>query len=440
MSDWSIDGLTVTNFRCFKNLTIGFDPQCTVLVGDNGSGKTAVLEAITIMLSTVTAAFDGDRRGIGTSDAMQVPIGLGSIYQVAHMEDRYPVEIMAAAHLAGVECDWERGRPKRTSHTSWRSNDAARVAESIKDEARSDANGAVLPVLAYFGIDRLQERRNQGALVPTRFGVYQSCLDSHSDTRRLSDLLVDLNLAIVQAETKGGPDPVAARLQLEALDLACESVLRPTGWKDLRVQSRDLGGLTLRHDDYGILPITNLAAGIRITALLALDIASRAARANPSLGAEELLGTVPGVVLIDEIDLHLHPRWQKQILDLLLSTFPSMQFIVTTHSPLVLSTRPPSQIRDLGHVIDGVVQQPRFARGLGPEVILRDILDTEPLPTGTAERTKLSEYVELVNMGAGTGDSARRLREELERFLGDAGVVREFAEADARVLFDDLPE
>ena len=442
MTAWSIDQLTVTNFRCFETLTIDFDPQCTVLVGENGAGKTSILEAITIMLSTVTRSFGGDTRGMGNDDARQVPTDLDSVRQVAHMkEPHYPVEMTAVAHLGGTECTWSRQRRSRASHTTWGSNTAASRAEAIAAAVQSDSNGSVvLPVLAYYGIARLQQRRNQGSLDPTRLGVYQSCLDSHSDTRRLVGLLWDLTFAVVQAANKGGPEPRAAKLQLRALDMACESVLKPTGWKDPRVESRELGGLTLRHDQHGILPIDSLAAGIRITALLALDIASRAARANPALGAEALLRDVPGVVLIDEIDLHLHPRWQKQILTQLTRTFPSMQFIVTTHSPLVLSTRPPSQIRDLEHVIDGVVQQPRFARGLGPEVILRDIMDTEPIPIETPEQKKLREYVELVNQSRGSEDTALALRRELEQVLGSAGDVAEFAEADARILFDQLSE
>ena len=92
------------------------------------------------------------------------------------------------------------------------------------------------------------------------------------------------------------------------------------------------------HDDHGELPLR--FQRLKIATGLTIDVASRMARANPALGGDDLLKSVPGIVLIDEIDLHLHPTWQQQIVPSMRRAFPHVQFITTTHSPQVLSTVP----------------------------------------------------------------------------------------------------
>ena len=428
------------NFRCFEETTVDFHPRCTVLVGDNGAGKSAVLEAATGAMSTITSGFDGDRVGFRTSDARLTPMSFEGGAARPHMQDSYPVCVEAHALLADRSATWQRELRRVGARTTWASNEASEIARAMAADVRS-ARDVVLPVIAYYGTNRLIDRRNRGPLSATRFGAYQSCLESQSDTRRLVDLLLQLHLSIAQAENKGAPAPMAAKRQIEALDLACASMLAPSGWEDPRIQTAPFGGLTLRHPQQGVMPIGWLASGVRITALLALDIASRAARANPALGARELLDEVPGIVLIDEVDLHLHPTWQKQIVDLLIETFPRIQFLVTTHSPLVLGQRPADQVRQLEANPQGGVKvsMPRFARGLGPEVILRETMGTDPIPGDTDERNKLDRYLALVEKGQGDRPPARQLRAELEEALGGAANVREFAEADARILFDQLP-
>ncbi|WP_133512774.1 AAA family ATPase [Candidatus Thiosymbion oneisti] len=86
-----------------------------------------------------------------------------------------------------------------------------------------------------------------------------------------------------------------------------------------------------------IQPFSNLSDGQRSTAALVGDMAQRAARLNPHYGGEVLQQT-SGVILIDELDLHLHPRWQRRIIEDLRRTFPKIQFICTTHSPFLIQS------------------------------------------------------------------------------------------------------
>ena len=88
------------------------------------------------------------------------------------------------------------------------------------------------------------------------------------------------------------------------------------------------------------LPFSFLSDGYRNMVAMVADIAVRCATLNPHLKAKSSQET-PGVVLIDEIDLHLHPRWQRRVVDDLLRTFPKIQFFGTTHSPFVIQSLPP---------------------------------------------------------------------------------------------------
>lgn len=100
------------------------------------------------------------------------------------------------------------------------------------------------------------------------------------------------------------------------------------------------------HQDAGTMPVAQLSDGVRNMMGLVADIAFRATKLNPHLGLEAARQTA-GIVLIDEVDMHLHPSWQQTVLASLQEAFPNIQFIVTTHSPQVLSTVSREHIRVL---------------------------------------------------------------------------------------------
>ncbi|MCS5713519.1 AAA family ATPase [Herbiconiux sp. CPCC 205716] len=194
--------------------------------------------------------------------------------------------------------------------------------------------------------------------------------------------------------------------------------------------------LTFSHNAHGTLPLSYLSSGIKIAAGLVIDLVSRIARANPGIGAHDLLQAAPGVVLIDEIDLHLHPLWQQRILPQLRKTFPRVQFIVTTHSPQVLSTVEAESIR----IVDGnVVRLVDYSAGLRSDVIMDRILGTRPEPNLEVNE-QLDRYVSLVNAGNGLTPEAHRLRELLDDELGGIANVPKLADADAEISFYDLDD
>ena len=408
-----------------------------MLVGTNGAGKSAVLEGLAVLLSTITKELEGDTVGFYNHDARRVRHDLGSRSSVAHLEPQYPVVGRAHGVVDGTPVRWSRRREKgKGGRTTWAANDASRLAASLAANARrSSTVDPLLPLIAAYGVERLVLSRSAaGEIGPTRFAAYQATLDPRSDLRRLSNYLRDLTLTVTAAEEFGDEPANAARSQLDSIERACDIVLDGTGWGSPRWNAR-LRVITLTHAQHGVLPLGWLAAGIRIAAGMAIDLASRAARANPALGAGALLGQVPGIVLIDEVDLHLHPSWQQRIVGALALAFPSVQFILTTHSPQVLSTVQGHQIRELEGRVVG--RKFRYASGLRADMLLRTVMGTRPEPN-TEERRELEAYMALVHGGEGDSERARAMRRSLEDRLGGPDRVPEFAEADAHIAFEDL--
>ncbi|MFO7750300.1 MAG: AAA family ATPase, partial [Desulfobacteraceae bacterium] len=139
--------------------------------------------------------------------------------------------------------------------------------------------------------------------------------------------------AIEKGESAAGLTP--GKL-LQAIQKAVNAVMAPSGWINIRY-SASAQEVVAEHPEHGILPVSILSDGIRNMIGLLADIAYRAVRLNPHLGENAVIRT-PGMVLIDEMDMHLHPEWQQLVLQDLTRAFPGIQFIVTTHSPQVIST------------------------------------------------------------------------------------------------------
>lgn len=435
--DWRIDKLAIENFRCFEHIELDFDPECTVLVGTNGSGKTAVLDALAIMLSTVIREFGGERRGFAKSDARESVSDLRSETSAAAMEPHYPVYAEIEAALAGQGYWWRRELRSATGRTSWADKNSpvgAHVADVWKSSDAED-DGSLLPAIALYGVERLiGVRRASGEITRSRASAYDSALDGKSDLQRLSKYIEALAFSVFLANEQGREAP-AARAQLEAIRLACNTVLDGTGWRDPE-WSPGAQEMALTHPDHGTLPLSFLSSGIKIAAGLVIDLVSRIARANPRHGAEELLRRAPGIVLIDEVDLHLHPTWQQRILPAIRSALPSIQFIVTTHSPQVLSTVDAESIR----VLDGnAVHRVGFAAGLRSDVIMQRIMDTDPEPEMPINE-QLDRYMDMVDKGQGRSQVAQSLRRHLDEELGGIANVPKLADADATIAFFDLDD
>jgi predicted ATP-binding protein involved in virulence len=208
---------------------------------------------------------------------------------------------------------------------------------------------------------------------------------------------------------------------------AVRGVLQPTGWQELNwdpVQRT----IVVEHSEFGRLPIFLLSDGVRNMVSLVADIAHRCVRLNPQLGGEAARRT-PGVLLIDEVDMHLHPRWQQIVLKLIQNAFPSLQMIVSTHSPHVLSTVSADSIRII-EVSDGkaTVRRPVLeTKGTESSAVLAEVMDVNATPP-IEEAKWLSDYRALVQTSNEGSEPAKVLWGRLLGHYGEGHPVMEEVE------------
>ena len=162
-----------------------------------------------------------------------------------------------------------------------------------------------------------------------------------------------------------------------------------------------------------VTDLNQLSGGYRIILAVAADLARWMAQGNPHLD-DPLLSEA--TVLLDEIELHLHPAWQQLVLEDLIRTFPNVQFIVATHSPQVLTTVKPEHIVELRYYADGI----RASRATGPTFgaeagyVLDTVMGVTERPPGNEFVTDLEQYRQLVNDGLGESELALDIRRKLE--------------------------
>lgn len=186
---------------------------------------------------------------------------------------------------------------------------------------------------------------------------------------------------------------------LSAIQNAVDTCLGITEWRNLHYSFKHRA-LVMEHPLHGILEVNQLSDGIRNMIALVADIAQRMVRLNSDFGHDAVLLT-PGLVLIDEVDMHLHPEWQQVVLHNLTAAFPALQFIVTTHSPQVLSTVKREQIRLLSENIAGeAIAAIPAARTYGRSNadVLETVMTVPPEPN-LPEKQDLRRYLQLVEQG-----------------------------------------
>lgn len=415
-----LDELELTNFHKFEHFSIDFDERMTVLVGENGSGKSSVLEAARIALDSFTYHILSRLQCcIELSDARVSRYGMGGI---TDGQKQFPVVVFAKGLVGEGDAEqvsWSRSLGSSDDRERPKDVDAFwMLARECSDRVRSGDAGLVLPVLAYYGTGRLWAR--DGALPGgvregfSRQDGYRGALDATAGTQRMLEWFYKMTAQDVQRAQSiesQGPSPLFAAVR-GAVERCfkeisgCEqvNVTYNLDVNDLDVEYRDSDGYLQR------LPMSQLSDGYRTTLGLFADIAYRMALLNPAL--ESRILETPGVVLIDEVDLHLHPRWQARILGDLCTVFPKVQFIVASHAPMVISSVAKKRVRILGE--DRAYAPTRESYGLAANDVLTGIMgagDRQP-----EVRRLLDEFGR--HFDAEDFDSAERALGELERLVG----------------------
>nr|WP_299244192.1 AAA family ATPase [uncultured Halomonas sp.] len=415
--------LSLENFRHLAYFETTLDERLTVLVARNGQGKTTVLDGLAILLGTFVGAFDmGKGRHIERSDARYQRLGKN-----AEQEQQYPVSI--AATLLGLDIqDTHIQRELTGPKNRTTIKGAAPLTEygkTLMQKVR-DLEEETLPLVSYYGTGRLwrthKNLKRKAVLTESRTLGYEDCLTSSSNFLQLQEWMGKATMAVLQQKSRGTTSRLAS--QLKGVLSTIDKVLEQEGWSDAHY-SLTFEELAMQQRNQGTLPVSHLSDGVRAMVSMVADIAWRCTKLNPHLGARAAKVT-PGIVLIDEVDLHLHPAWQQRVIQSLISTFPKIQFIVTTHSPQVLTTVSRECIRLIDTRWDEERQdwawtavEPDYqTRGVSSVETLSRIMGIDPIPD-VKEARMLDDYRQAIEQGQENSQPAQRLYEQLIAHFGE---------------------
>ena len=352
-----LEKLKLHNFRCYEKLEIDFNRQLTVLVGKNGSGKTTVLEAIAIALGTWFVGFNiVNAKGINKrTDPLRKAYQIGATDDV---QTQFPVEIEAWGKIEESKdqiLHWKRElyTPTGTMTTK----DAKEIVEYAAEYQKAISEGRTdiyLPMVAYYGTGRLwdyhRQKRTDVFKVSSRTNGYIDCLDGTANVKLMMDWFQIMTINKYQRQEEN----LESNPELDTVYLAMEKCLTNlSGYSDVKIRynmgTQELDVYYSEQDKQRMrIPLNQLSDGYKGMISLVADIAYRMATLNPQLGTE-VLRKGDGVVLIDEVDLHLHPAWQQKVIDNLMNIFPKVQFIVSTHAPAIISSVKTDKLRILSN-------------------------------------------------------------------------------------------
>lgn len=296
--------------------------------------------------------------------------------------------------------------------------------------------GDAAPIAVYYTTDRAAYRlpkRLLTGLTQDQHAAYHGALFNRQiDFREFMSRYRGWTESLARGEDQSGRN----RRTLRAIERALREFLPNFG--DIHVELQPLRLLVSKHGQY--LDLTQISDGERSLLAMMIDLCRRLVLANPELD-DPLQGT--GVVLIDEIELHLHPQWQREIVEKLRRTFPRIQFILTTHSPFVVQTLRQGELRLLGESLDDeTLQDPGEYANRGLEEVATKVMGIEEpniVPRYTQMLDAAREYYQLLET-AQLGDDQQlieikaRLDELVEPFP-DEPAYRAFLEVQRVAAF-----
>lgn len=326
--------LRIKNMRLFNSeeQTLKFDEKkrVTVLLANNGCGKTTVLSAIVNMLSPFVSVFAGNKLTQFADEDVHIT-------SENHKADFLKVEALIDVAGKNQAVKVSRTRKGEIAAPDSDIKEIKEYADDIYQHLRSGEE-ATLPILAYYSTERgrikAPERKRDFQKVFERWDCYNDALEAQASFKRFFSWY-DL---MEEQERRAKVEERNFDYRYKPLQVVREALGRFIGdkYSNPRILMSPLRFVMdehLRDGQTREIRLELMSDGFRNVTAMVADIASRMAEANPD--SEQPLDE-PGIILIDEVDLHLHPNWQRTILSQLCETFRGVQFIVTTHSPVVL--------------------------------------------------------------------------------------------------------
>jgi predicted ATP-binding protein involved in virulence len=443
-----IFNLRLLDFRLFNNLNLNFSKRnVTIIFGVNGVGKTTVLDSIAKTLTWISFNIRNENTKGRLIDISDININAEFDYASVISEIR-----LGKSNKFKVELTKSKeGVSKKKSSFL----EDVKLVASMYRKAVDMSVDIELPFFAYYPVERSYTSRNdlfkknivnKSDVQTDRFDAYVDSFDGSTNFesffswyKKIDDLInqnenqdVAQHLKLIKEQLKNNEKGMPDWLQknemvlsnktihlkgiLDVVKLAIKKFI--PYFEDIIIDREELGQMFIlkKENDGAIskISIFQLSQGERSLMALIADISRRLLTLNPTL--ERPLESA-GIVLIDEVDLHLHPEWQQKIVSNLESTFPNIQFLLTTHSPQTLSSVHSDCIRKLsnGKVYDIAVQ----TYGEDANVILEDVMSVSS-KVKNKDNELLEAYLIKVNDGDISSHETIAMRVKLNYIFGES--------------------
>ncbi len=324
-----LENIKIKNFKKIESMEIRFQKRFNLIIGDNSVGKTSILEAIATGLGGFIAGVQGIKGVNFSSDEIRRVTeftGKGS-FNVKYVT---PVEVECEVNLNNKHFKYVRKKNSiKSSHTTVEPRDICKEAAKLVDDKYSE-----LPVISYQSASRMwSQKKNKwndlfGDDFSRRIG-YTDCLDEDSNIKMMTKWCKRMEEVSWQMNEKIDEYESAKNAVSKFINIMTD---RDDSYVFFDKRSLELM-CRINNEE---LPLRLLSAGYRSMIGMVFDIAYRMSVLNPDMLDSTFC--TKGIVLIDEIDLHLHPKWQWKVIEALEKVFPNVQFIATTHSPIILSS------------------------------------------------------------------------------------------------------
>jgi predicted ATP-binding protein involved in virulence len=417
--------LKLENFRCYTEQTIPLRPGVNLLIGDNASGKTSVLKACKYVISSFFVGFSDENTKFispGVDDFNMIekdgvilpekPIVLEFVSDESH----------ASYQLRKKS---KKNRSSIAGMLSYRD-----YAKSLHNNFINDQQGQIqaLPLWAGFTTGdihasrKIKSKKFQSYAQKSSFGYYECLAGEGFLPYWLKRLLILQEGQKNQQEIDIVRQAIKAALGADGCNIIQNMQIRPNQKK---VYYIFMDGREVEAEQ--------LSDGYRRLVNIVTDLAFRCALLNRGIYGLESAERTKGTVLIDEIDLHLHPKLQVSVLKGLRNAFPQLQFIVTTHAPMVMTgveSNEENVIYKLNYSIQkGYTVTEIQTYGLDVSTITEIILDQ--IPRDLEAENKLNTLFDLIDNDDTT--NAKLLLGELKNRFGDN--LPELVRAEAMLNF-----
>lgn len=409
---WTLEAVEVWNFRSIAHLDLRLHPRLNLFLGDNAHGKTTVLDAISCCLVSIlkrlpnVEGFNLRATDIRRTTDSTLP---GFVLRVRTRGGVEWDDDLARDKAAGTAADLKAILPRRRDR-----QDLYAALDTVITQVQRGVDSAALPVVVYYGVDRAVTDLGGKAGAPAidgramRFQALAGALEAGSRAPGFFDWFYRMQFEEFAAQSERG-DLTWRHPELDAVRTAIFAAI--PGAKALRVVGRppqlvvDWSG---PEGSVETLPFSQMSGGYRTMLAMIGDIARRMVQANPHLGTKS-----EAIILIDEVDLHLHPKWQLSVVPSLLDAFPNAQFILTTHSEQVISSVQPESVFILTRDADGLhVERPTSTYGATADRLLEDLMVVPRRPPEVQKA--LDDYWKLISADQGESEEARAHRGKLE--------------------------